>query len=186
MLKWENTSIPIPGEAMRILETTTWEMACCAAFDDSPNLLSFSSIIGIPCWSSLKTTSKTGNSSGDRWLWMLNALNNMHGNAQELLLKNLETEMKYSNSWEIKWRKRLCNASYFDKLNVRKPVFHENNWSVLIKVKTLNAISLHAVNHEQHMYEFIISRGLLTQMDELPVLHSNTSETAMSRQIFKI
>lgn len=30
-------------------------MACCAAFDDSPNLLSFSSVIGIPCFSSLKT-----------------------------------------------------------------------------------------------------------------------------------
>lgn len=48
------TSVPIPGAAMRILETTTWEIACCAAFDDSPNLLSFSSVIGIPCFSSLK------------------------------------------------------------------------------------------------------------------------------------
>lgn len=50
--------IPIPGDAMRILETTTWEIACCAAFVDSPNLLSFSSVIGMPCWSSLKTKSR--------------------------------------------------------------------------------------------------------------------------------
>lgn len=162
MLKWENTSIPIPGEAMRILETTTWEIACCAALDDSPNLLSFSSVIGIPCWSSLKTTSKTGYSSGNRWVWMVNTPHNMHGNAQELLLKNLETEMKYSNSWEIKWMKRLCNASYFRKLNVGKPVLNENNWSFLIKVKTLIAVSLHAVDSEQYMYACIMSWGLHT------------------------
>lgn len=47
--------VPIPGEAMRIRETTTWEIACCAAFFDSPSLLSFSSVMGMPCWSSLNT-----------------------------------------------------------------------------------------------------------------------------------
>lgn len=53
-LKTYRVNKPIPGEAMRILETTTCVMACWAAFEDSPNRLSFSSVTGMPCLSSLR------------------------------------------------------------------------------------------------------------------------------------
>lgn len=51
---------PMPGAAMRILETTTCVMACLAAFADSPRRFPFSSVTGMPTLSSLegKTTGK--------------------------------------------------------------------------------------------------------------------------------
>lgn len=45
---------PMPGAAMRILETTTCVMACFAALVDSPNRVPFSSVTGMPTLSSLK------------------------------------------------------------------------------------------------------------------------------------
>lgn len=46
-------TLPIAGTAMPILDTTTCMMACLAALGDSPNLLPFSSVTGIPYFNSL-------------------------------------------------------------------------------------------------------------------------------------
>lgn len=62
--KGRNWDRPIPGDAMRILEITTCEMACCAAFEDSPKRFPFSSITGMPCFSSLRMR----RSARDSWL----------------------------------------------------------------------------------------------------------------------
>lgn len=47
-------TLPIAGTAIPILDTTTCMMACLAALGDSPNLLSFSSVTGIPYFNSLE------------------------------------------------------------------------------------------------------------------------------------
>ena len=48
-------SSPMPGAAIRILETTTCVMACLAAFADSPRRFPFSSVTGMPTLSSLES-----------------------------------------------------------------------------------------------------------------------------------
>lgn len=48
-----NGGMAMPGAAMRILEMTTCVMACFAALVDSPKRVPFSSVTGIPTFSSL-------------------------------------------------------------------------------------------------------------------------------------
>lgn len=49
----------MPGAAIRILDITTWVIACWAAFVDSPSLFPFSSVMGIPNLSSLLNKNNT-------------------------------------------------------------------------------------------------------------------------------
>ena len=51
-------SSPMPGAAIRILETTTCVMACLAAFADSPRRFPFSSVTGMPTLSSLESKTR--------------------------------------------------------------------------------------------------------------------------------
>lgn len=57
----EMLTLPIAGTAMPILDTTTCMMACLAALGDSPNLLPFSSVTGIPYFNSLEDGGKNSN-----------------------------------------------------------------------------------------------------------------------------
>lgn len=52
------TNLLIPGVAIKILDTTTWNMALLAAILDSPKRLPFSSNTGIPFISSLSKWKK--------------------------------------------------------------------------------------------------------------------------------
>lgn len=125
---WRYTMIfiPIPGEAMRILETTTWEMACCAAFVDSPNLLSFSSVTGMPCWSSLRTRSEDDLANSEKWshnLWY-----QQHFWSHVLSRGSLNVlSLPLSHQWDID----TVSSSYSSKWNKSS----KQGWDVLQREK---------------------------------------------------
>ena len=61
---------PMPGAAMRILETTTCVMACLAAFADSPRRFPFSSVTGMPTLSSLESKTRAKKFTGAFAEWL--------------------------------------------------------------------------------------------------------------------